>query len=194
LWKSHHSSVGIALGYALDDGSRVRWPEGAGNFSLHHRVQNGCGAYLASYPMGTRGSFPGGKAAGAWSWPLTSIYCQGQECVELYLHSPITPSWHAVQLKHRDNFTFHLKVKLSLCLTKHYAMKAYWGSIASRILDLGSRWRWVVSFTTRLPYPQRNNPRHPLGSPRAGLEAVVKRKIPFLSPVGIRTAVVQPVA
>jgi len=27
----------------------------------------------ASYPMGTRGSFPGWKAAGAWSWPLTSI-------------------------------------------------------------------------------------------------------------------------
>jgi len=27
----------------------------------------------ASYPMGTMGSFPGGKAAGAWSWPLTSI-------------------------------------------------------------------------------------------------------------------------
>jgi len=23
--------------------------------------------------MGTRGSFPGGKVAGAWSWPLTSI-------------------------------------------------------------------------------------------------------------------------
>jgi len=23
--------------------------------------------------MGSRGSFPGGKAAGAWSWPLTSI-------------------------------------------------------------------------------------------------------------------------
>jgi len=28
--------------------------------------------------MDTRGSFPGGKAAGAWRWPLTSIYCQGQ--------------------------------------------------------------------------------------------------------------------
>jgi hypothetical protein len=26
-----------------------------------------------SYPMGTRGSFPGGKAAGECSWPLTSI-------------------------------------------------------------------------------------------------------------------------
>jgi len=29
--------------------------------------------YIASYPIGTRGSFPGDKAAGAWSWPLTSI-------------------------------------------------------------------------------------------------------------------------
>jgi hypothetical protein len=45
-------------------GSRVRFPAGAGNFSLHHRVQNGSGAYPASYPMGTMGSFLGGKAAG----------------------------------------------------------------------------------------------------------------------------------
>jgi hypothetical protein len=38
-------SVGIELGYGLDDwGSRVRFPAGAGNFSLHHRVQNGSGA------------------------------------------------------------------------------------------------------------------------------------------------------
>jgi hypothetical protein len=34
-------------------------------------------------------SFPGGKAAGAWSWPLTSSECQGQENVNLYIHSPI---------------------------------------------------------------------------------------------------------
>jgi len=35
------------------------------------------------------------------------------------------------------------KVKLSLCLTKHHAMKMYWGSggIAPRILDLGTRWK-----------------------------------------------------
>jgi hypothetical protein len=57
---------GKALGYGLDDpGSRVRFPAGAGNFSLHHRVQNGSGAHPHSYQMGTRGSFPGGKAAGA---------------------------------------------------------------------------------------------------------------------------------
>jgi hypothetical protein len=63
---SRDSSVGIALGYGLDDrGSRVRFPAGAANFSLHHRVQNGSGAHPASYPMGTRVSFSGGKAAGA---------------------------------------------------------------------------------------------------------------------------------
>jgi hypothetical protein len=48
-----------------DRGSRVRFPTGAGNFSLHHRVQNGSGAHPASCPMGTRSSFPGVKAAGA---------------------------------------------------------------------------------------------------------------------------------
>jgi hypothetical protein len=59
------SLVGIALGYRLDDrGSRVRFPAGTENFSLHHRVQNGSGSHPASYPMGTRGCFPGGKAAG----------------------------------------------------------------------------------------------------------------------------------
>jgi hypothetical protein len=46
-------------------GSRVRFPTEAVNFSLHHRVQNGPGSHPASYPMGSRGSFPGGKAAGA---------------------------------------------------------------------------------------------------------------------------------
>jgi hypothetical protein len=52
LSRVRDSSVGIALGYGLDDrGSRVRFPAGAGNFSLHHRVQNGSGAHPASYPL-----------------------------------------------------------------------------------------------------------------------------------------------
>jgi hypothetical protein len=88
------SSVGIALGYGLDDwGSRVRLPAGAGNFSLHHRVQNGSGAHPASYPVGTRGFFPGGKASGAWSWPLNPSSVKAKEWVELYLHSSNKPSW-----------------------------------------------------------------------------------------------------
>jgi hypothetical protein len=37
-----------------------------------HIVQTGSLAHPASYPMARGGYFPGGKAAGAWSWPLTS--------------------------------------------------------------------------------------------------------------------------
>jgi hypothetical protein len=63
-------------------------------------------------------------------------------------------------------------------------MKVYWGSagIAPRILDLGNRWRWVVSFTLRPLYPQERTPGTSwIGGwvgPGAGLYAVVKRKIP----------------
>jgi hypothetical protein len=40
------NKVGIALGYVLDDWrSSVRFLAGAESFSLHHRVQNGSGAY-----------------------------------------------------------------------------------------------------------------------------------------------------
>jgi hypothetical protein len=41
-------------------GSMVRFAAGAGNFSLHHRVQYGSGAHPASYPVGTRSSFTRG--------------------------------------------------------------------------------------------------------------------------------------
>jgi hypothetical protein len=43
-----------------DQGSRVRFPAGAENFSLHHRVLNGSEAHPASYPMGYQGLFPWG--------------------------------------------------------------------------------------------------------------------------------------
>jgi hypothetical protein len=51
----------------------MKFHSGAGNFSLHHRLQTVSRAHPVSYAMGTRGSFPGGKVAGAWSWLLTSI-------------------------------------------------------------------------------------------------------------------------
>jgi hypothetical protein len=62
------------------------------------------------------------------------------------------------------------KVKLLLCLTEHHAMKTYGGSgdIAPRILDLGTRRRWVVSFTPRPLYPQRKSPRYPLDTRLGG--------------------------
>jgi hypothetical protein len=110
--KSRDSSVGIALGYGMDDlDSKVRFPARAGNFSLHHRVQNGSEAQPASYPMGTRGSSLGVKRPGreadhsppsnaevkasgaipplpqyaftAWC----SVKAQGQLCLYLYLQT-----------------------------------------------------------------------------------------------------------
>jgi hypothetical protein len=83
--ENHDSSVGIAPDYGLDDrGSRVRVPVRAGNFSLHHRVQNGSGAHPVFYPMGTRDSFLGVKRPGreadhpppssAWSYTSTPRY------------------------------------------------------------------------------------------------------------------------
>jgi CO dehydrogenase/acetyl-CoA synthase delta subunit len=63
LFSSIGQPTSTRLGYGLDyRGSRIRLPAGAGNFSLHHRVQYGSGAHPASYQMGTRGSFPGGEA------------------------------------------------------------------------------------------------------------------------------------
>jgi hypothetical protein len=41
-------------------------------FSLLQIAQTGSEVHPTSYRMGTGGSFPGGKAAGALSWPLTS--------------------------------------------------------------------------------------------------------------------------
>jgi hypothetical protein len=56
----------IATGCGLEGrGSGVRFPAGAWNFSLLHRVQTSSEVHPASYPMGNGGSFPGGKAAGA---------------------------------------------------------------------------------------------------------------------------------
>jgi hypothetical protein len=53
-------------------------------FSLLHIIQTESGAHPASYLMGT-----GGKAAEAWSWPLTSDWYRAQENVDLYIISPI---------------------------------------------------------------------------------------------------------
>jgi hypothetical protein len=65
------------------------------------------------------------------------------------------------------------KRKLSLCLTKHHAMKTYCGSggIGPRILDLGTRWRWVVSFTPRSLYPQGKNRLYPLDRRLGGTQS-----------------------
>jgi hypothetical protein len=65
LFESRDSAVGIATGYGLDyQGVGVRVPVGQ-EFLLLHVVQTGSRVHPTSYPMGTNGPFPGGKAAGA---------------------------------------------------------------------------------------------------------------------------------
>jgi hypothetical protein len=78
---------------------RVWFQGGAGNFSLHHCIQNGSGAHPASYPMGTRGSFHGVKRPVREADHSPPSSAKVKEWVELYLHSPSTPSWHGAQLK-----------------------------------------------------------------------------------------------
>jgi hypothetical protein len=43
--------------------------------------------------------------------------------------------------------------------------------IAPRILDLGIRWRWVVSFTLRLLYPQGKSPWYPVDTRLCGSQS-----------------------
>jgi hypothetical protein len=90
-----------------------------------------------------------------------------------------------------------------LFLTQHHTMKTYWGSgcTAPRILNLGNRWRRVVSCTHLPLYPpptERAPGTHWIGGwmcPRAVLDAVVKRKIPNpRRKSNPRTPIVQPVA
>jgi hypothetical protein len=130
---SRDSSVGLTLGYGLDNrGSRVRFPVGAGNFSLHHRVQDGSGAHSASYQMGTRSSFPWREADHS---PPSSA--EVKEWVELYLHYPNTPSWRGAQLKTAQG-------QLHLYLLPLYSMK--------RIPNFAKGTEvWVLSMNFRRP-------------------------------------------
>jgi hypothetical protein len=92
-------------------------------------------------------------------------------------------------------------MKLSLCfqLSTTPWRRIRSGGIIPRILNLGIRWMWVISFRPRLLYPQGKTPgthwiRGCVG-PRTVLDVMVKRKI--LSPCresNPKTPIVQPVA
>jgi hypothetical protein len=79
--------------------------------------------------------------------------------------------------------TGKVKVNLSLCSVKHHTMiYCVSGGIAPRIPHLGTRLRWVVIFT---PLPLHSRERIPAAlwvggwaDPRAGLDAVARRKNP----------------
>jgi hypothetical protein len=61
-----------------------------------------------SYPMGTRGSFPGGKAPGCEADHSPPSSAEVKEWVDLYLNSPNTSSWRGVQLKAQGQIYLYL--------------------------------------------------------------------------------------
>jgi hypothetical protein len=95
-----------------------------------------------------------------------------------------------------------IKLKLSVCLIKHHAMKTYWGveikahKILTSALDEAE---WSASRSGRFTSggksfqpPQFTLVRR-LKGPRSGLDSVAKRKNPITAPAGNRTSPVQPV-
>jgi hypothetical protein len=66
------------------------------------------GAHPASYPMGTRGSFIGVKRPGREVYHSPPSSAEVKECVELYLHSPKTPSWRGAELNTGTTLPLHL--------------------------------------------------------------------------------------
>jgi hypothetical protein len=78
-------------------------------------------------------------------------------------------------------------------------MKAYWGSesMAPRIPDLGTIWRWMTNFTSRPLYPQSKRQWYPLDRRLGGLQSRSehggKEKYSNLLP-GFEPPIIQPVA
>jgi hypothetical protein len=83
----------------------VRFPAGAGNFSHRRHVKVGTGTHPASYPMGTRGSLPGGKAAVKLTTNLLLVL--RSKNVWSYTSAPQYAFMEWSLVKHRDNFTFY---------------------------------------------------------------------------------------
>jgi hypothetical protein len=69
------------------------------------------------------------------------------------------------------------EVKLFLCFNWAPRHEGILGSdgTAPRILNLGTRWRWVVSFTPWPLYPQRKSPWYPLNRRLGGTQSRFER-------------------
>jgi len=83
------------------------------NFSLYHRVRTDSAFYPASYPMGTRGSFPGDKVIDAWKL-TTHLHLVPRSRMRGAIHPRpqyASMAWCSVKRKHRDNPTFTFTTK-----------------------------------------------------------------------------------
>jgi hypothetical protein len=92
--KRRDSSVGIALGYGLDDrGSSVRFPAGLGIFLFTTASRTVLGPTQPPIQWVPGDLSLGVKRPGREAGHTPPSSAEVKECVELYLHSPNTPSW-----------------------------------------------------------------------------------------------------
>jgi len=91
----------------------VQFLAGSRDFSVLQSVEICPWAHPSPYLMWTRDSFPGSKAVVVWSLPLTFIYHQGWEFLELYLHSLL---W--LNDMYRGNCMFSFDTVLLLCVQR----------------------------------------------------------------------------
>jgi hypothetical protein len=90
LNKSHHSSVGMALGYGLNDrGSRVQFPAEAGNFLFTTASRTALGPTQPSIQWIPGALSLGVKRPGREADHSPPSTAEVKEWVELYLHSPV---------------------------------------------------------------------------------------------------------
>jgi hypothetical protein len=114
--ESRNSSVGIALGYGLDDwGSRVRFPAGAGIFFSTTASRTALGPAQPHIKW-----VPGSLSLGV-KMPEREVdhsppsSAEVNECVELYLYSPIRYSWRGTQLKAQGQLYVHITTLTVVC-------------------------------------------------------------------------------
>jgi hypothetical protein len=93
----------------------------------------------------------------------------------------------------------HIWGKVSVKVTEHHAMNAHWrsGGIAPRILDLGTRWRWVVGFTPRPLHSQGKILCYPLDREGGWAPEPIWtrwRRETFPALPGLELPIIQPVA
>jgi hypothetical protein len=111
---SHNfSKYKLHFRYGLDvRGSRVRFPVGLGIFLFTT-------AHPASYPMGTRGSFPGVKRSGREADHSPPSSAEVKERVELFLHPHYAfIAWCSVKAQGQLYLYFYLYFYLYLCTAK----------------------------------------------------------------------------
>jgi hypothetical protein len=92
-----------------------------------------------------------------------------------------------------------ISISCPCALTEHHTMKAYWvsGGIAPRVLDLGTKCRWVASVTPRPRCPPGNSSWYPLDrkldgpQSRSGRGGEEKNSQPL---PGFEPPIIQPIA